>query len=133
MEFTDEEIEDIRKIVKLAYIRIGIRCDLTGFGYLCYGTEKVIQNPWLINNLCNGLYVDIANKFAAAKPSSVERSIRHAIDSTQESKSFGELNNMFKTLLYAVDEKPTVGELIRLVAEYYLLGLYKHQKWHVII
>lgn len=128
MDYTQQQLENIRKIIKLAYIRIGIRCDLVGFGYLCYGTEKVIQNPDLIHNLCNGLYVEIANQFEADKVTSVERSIRHAIDNTQESKSFGELNNMFKTLLYTVNEKPTVGELIRLVAEYYLLGLYKEDK-----
>lgn len=51
--------------------------------------------------------------------------IRHAIENTYINKSFAELNKMFKTQLYTINDKPTVGELIRLVAEYYNLGLYK--------
>lgn len=123
----NEELGKMKQIIKLTLIRIGIRCDLIGFTYLCYAIELVIQNPKLIHNLCKGLYVDVGKKFETTKKDSVERSIRHAIDNTYINKSFAELNRMFKTQLYTIDEKPTVGELIRLVAEYYNLGLYKDQ------
>ena len=123
----ENEKEEMRKVVKLAMIRIGIRCDMLGFSYLCYGVERAIEKPEQLRNLCKGLYVDIAKHFNVPNSTSVERSIRHAIDNTAETKSFGELNKMFKTLLYTIDEKPTAGELIRLVAEYYLLELYKEQ------
>ena len=121
----EEKLEEMRKIIKLAFIRIGIRCDLVGFAYLCYAVELVILEPGIDKNLCKGLYAKIEEHFKVEKTSSVERSIRHAIDFTQGTKSFAELNRMFKTYLYTVDEKPTAGELIRLVAEYYNLGLYK--------
>lgn len=122
---TEQELEHLRKIVKLTLIRIGIRCDLVGFNYLCYAVELVIQTPELIHNLCKGLYVQIGEFFNVENSSSVERSIRHAIENTSLNKSYAELNKMFKAMLYAVDDKPTAGELIRLVAEYYLLDLYK--------
>ncbi len=121
----NKELFQMRKIIKLTLIRIGIRCDLIGFTYLCYAIELVILNPELSHNLCKGLYTLVSKKFKVEKSNCVERSIRHAIDNTSLNKSFAELNRMFKTQLYTIDEKPTVGELIRLVAEYYNLGLYK--------
>ena len=120
----DKELSTMRKIIKLTLIRIGIRCDLIGFSYLCYEIELVILNPNLIHSLCKDLYTKVSEKFDVKKDSCVERSIRHAIENTYINKSFAELNRMFKMQLYTVDEKPTAGELIRLVAEYYNLGLY---------
>ncbi len=119
------ELSKIRRIVKLALIKVGIRCDLIGFSYLCYAIELVIQTPSLIHSLCKDLYVQVGKQFHANKENCVERSIRHAIENTYINKSFAELNRMFKTQLYTIDDKPTAGELIRLIAEYYNLGLYK--------
>lgn len=121
----EKELLNMRKIIKLTLIRIGIRCDLIGFSYLCFAIELVIQNPKLIHNLCKGLYIEVGKKFDTNKDSCVERSIRHAIENTYINKSFSELNRMFKTQIYTINDKPTAGELIRLVAEYYSLGLYK--------
>lgn len=122
---SDKELTDMRGVIKLALIKIGIRCDLIGFSYLCYAIELVINNPALIHNLCKGLYSEVSRKFMLDNESCVERSIRHAIENTYINKSFSGLNKMFKTDLYDLDGKPTAGELIRLVAEYYNLGLYK--------
>ena len=118
-------LNNARRIIKLAFIKIGVRCDLIGFSYLCYAVELVIQKPSLIHNLCKGLYSEISKKFNACNDGCVERSIRHAIENTYLNKSFIELNQMFNIQLYAMEDKPTAGELIRLVAEYYNLGLYK--------
>lgn len=115
----------IRKIIRLTLMKIGIRSDLVGFEYLCTAIELVIERPELIHSLCKELYTSIAEKFTVDKDSSVERSMRHAIDSTFSDSSFVEINKMFNTTLFAIDEKPTVGELIRLVAEYYNLEFYK--------
>lgn len=120
------DLHNARKIIKLAFIQIGVRCDLIGFSYLCYAVELVIQNPHLIHNLCKGLYIEIGKRFNINKDTCVERSIRHAIENTFINKSFIELNRMFKSNFYTIDYKPTAGELIKLIAEYYNLGLYKN-------
>ena len=120
----DKELSNMRKIIKLALIRIGIRCDLIGFSYLCYAIELVILDPELIHSLCKNLYTKVSEKFEVKKDNCIERRIRHAIENTYINKSFSELNKMFKMQLYTIDDKPTAGELIRLVAEYYNLGLY---------
>lgn len=122
---SEYDLNNARRIIKLALIKIGIRCDLIGFSYLCYAVELVIQRPNLIHNLCKGLYIEVGKKFDTCNDNCVERSIRHAIEYTYINKSFVELNNMFNFQLYAIEDKPTAGELIRLVAEYYNLGLYK--------
>lgn len=121
----NNELLNMRKVIKLALLRIGIRCDLIGFCYLSYAIELVILEPDLIHCLCKDLYVRISQKFDVKKDNCVERSIRHAIENTYTTKSFSELNKMFSMQLYTIDDKPTAGELIRLISEYYSLGLYK--------
>lgn len=119
-----KELKEMRKIIKLTFLKIGIRCDLAGFGYLCYGVELLILNPNLTHGLCKKLYVLISKKFDVEKDLCVERCIRHAIDNTYTNRTFSELNKMFDFKLYGINDKPTAGELIRLVAEYYNLKLY---------
>ena len=120
----EKELEKIRKVIKLALIKIGMRCDLTGFTYLCHAVELVIQSPKLIHKLCKGLYSEVGARDKMSG-SCVERNIRHAIEDTYIEKSFAEINRMFKTQLFTINDKPTAGQLIRLLAEYYNLGLYK--------
>ena len=122
---SSEELNKMRKIIKLALIKIGIRCDLVGFSYLCYAVELVIQEPELIHSLCKELYTRVATLSENTGKCCVERSIRHAIENTYTNRSFAELNRMFKMQIYTINDKPTAGELIRLLAEYYNLGLYK--------
>lgn len=122
---SEKEMIHMRKVIRLTLIQIGIRCDLLGFNYLCYAAELVIQNPKLIHNLCKGLYVKVGKHFHLDKPESVERAIRNAITQTAETKSFSSLNKMLGCKIFAFNDKPTVGELINLVSEYYKLELYK--------
>lgn len=122
---SDSQLFKLNRIIKLALIKIGFRCDLVGFSYLCRAVELVVLDPSLVHKLCKGLYTQVADSFKGKTEGSIERSIRHSIENTYLNKSFAELNRMFKTQLYTIDDKPTVGELIRLLAEYYNLGLYK--------
>ncbi len=118
------DLNNARRVIKLALIKIGIRCDLLGFSYLCYAAELVIEKPNRIHKLCSCLYKEIAEKFSSSE-NCVERGIRHVIEITYLNKGFMELNRMFNIPLYTLDSKPTAGELIRLVSEYFVLGLYK--------
>lgn len=119
------EQENIRRTVKLALLKIGMRCDFSGFNYLSYAIELVIQDPSLINSLCTNLYVQIMKHFGAKSTSCVERSMRHAISDIERKRGFETLNVMFGAPLFINGGRPTAGELIRLIAEYYNTGLYK--------
>lgn len=121
---SEEEKKKMRKIITMTLIKIGIRCDLIGFDYLLYAIELVILDPSLTRGLCKRLYVKVGEHFNVTNSSNVERSIRHAIDSTYLYKNFQGLNNLVGYELYSINDKPTVGELIRLVADYYNFGMY---------
>ena len=121
---TEDELIKMRAIIKYALIRIGFRPNLVGFKYLCCAIELVILEPELMYGLCKGLYVKVGEKFKVK--GSVERNIRHAIDFTFDTKGFMELNKFFNAELYTINDKPTCGELIKLMAEFYNLSLYKH-------
>lgn len=120
------DIVKVRKIVKMALIKIGIRCDLIGFSYLCTAVELAIENPSLCKKLCSGLYKEVGKRFSIQNLSCVERSIRHAIDTTFNEKSFESVNKLFGMEIFSIYDKPTAGELIKLLIEYYNLGLYEN-------
>lgn len=116
----------IRKVVKYALIRIGFQVNRIGFSYLCYAIELVIQEPPLIHRLCKGVYSKVAEKYGVSF-SCIERDIRHSIEATFLDRSFLEVNQMFKLNIFTIDDKPTAGEFIQLIAEYYHLGLYSRE------
>ena len=122
------EIENARKAIKLGLLKMGMRCDFSGFNYLSYAVELVVQDPKLIDNLCSVLYVQVAEHFNVENTGCIERSIRHAIYTLVKTKGFDALNKMFHANLFDNENRPTAGELIRLMAEYYNTELYKENK-----
>ena len=114
----------LRQVIRYGLIKIGIKCDIDAFNYLCYAAELVVTSPELANSLCT-IYQKVSKHFSTKNPSCVERSIRHAIDIVANTKGFDALNTIFGTKIYKEYEKPTSGELINLLAEYYNLELYK--------
>ncbi len=118
------EFKKIELVTKLAMLKIGFKRDLDGFDYICYAVQHVLKNNLTLIQLHKDLYVEIAKHFEVSILD-VERGIRHAIKSTCENVSFNGLNELFGFLIYTIDDKPTIAELIRLLAEVYRLQLYK--------
>lgn len=116
---------EMRMTIKHSLMRVGFKVDSVGFAYLCYAVELVIKNPDLIHNMCKGVYAKVGEKFCVQNDLTIERNIRYAIDKTYINKSFVELNHMFNMNLFTINDKPTNGELIKLMAEYYNMSLYK--------
>ena len=119
-----KDINEVRKVTLLALLKVGIRCDLRGFNYLEYAICQIIMSPKKVKNFNKGLYIEMAEHFGV-DVRSIERDIRNAIDNTSENKSFRTLNELFGMALYNLDDKPTATELIKLMVEFYTLGLYK--------
>lgn len=119
------EIDKIKSVIHYALIRIGFRVDLVGFNYLSYAIEVAITTPEETRNLCKGIYSYVAKKFKTKSVYCVERSIRHSIDNTFINRGFMEVNDMFGIDIFSPNDKPTAGELIKLIAEYYNLRIYK--------
>ena len=120
-----EKIEELHKKIKLVLIRIGIKCDLTGFTYLMYAVELAIEQPMLVYNLRN-LFAELTKRCGAKSAFRVEANIQNAINVAYNSKGFGYINEMYGMEILKRKYKPTTAEIIKLVAEYISLGLYKN-------
>ncbi|MGN1201232.1 MAG: sporulation initiation factor Spo0A C-terminal domain-containing protein [Candidatus Caccovivens sp.] len=117
--------KEIEKIVKLTLIRIGVKCDLIGFSYLAKAIEYAIAEPMQVYNL-KGLFADVAKFYGVKNPFRVEANIQNAITFTYNNKGFDVLNKLFGMEVVKKGYKPTSAEVIKLVAEYYEMGLYKN-------
>ncbi len=115
---------ELDRLIKRNLIELGFTSKHVGFNYLCKAVELAVKKPELKYNLCNGLYSNVASDFSSTKDR-VERNIRHAIENTYINKNFLKINDMFGMNIFTINDKPTNGEFISLLAEYYLLELYK--------
>ena len=86
------------------------------------------MHPRAIHNLLKEVYQKISDEFNVGNRMTVHSSIRNVIEQTYETGSFLEINKLFNTEIYTLDDKPTCGEIIGLLAEYYNLKLYKNEE-----
>lgn len=115
----------VKDVAKFALIRLGFKVNLLGFSYISYAVELVVERPKLIYHLHKGLYTEVCKHFDAGNEIAVDRCIRKSIDDTFECRSLLEINELFHSRIVEFEEKPTSGQLIGLIAEYYNLGLYQ--------
>lgn len=118
------EVNEIEKVVKLALIKIGIKCDLVGFSYLSKAIELVIETPSKLYSLSK-LFGEVAAIYNVRNPFRVEANIQNAITLTYNTKGFSAINELYNMNIMDKKYKPTTAEVINLIAEYYSLGLYK--------
>ena len=84
---------------------------------------KDVENITNMQNLINN-----CKEYNVGNRMTVHSSIRNVIEQTYETGSFLEINKLFNTEIYTLDDKPTCGEIIGLLAEYYNLKLYKNEE-----
>ncbi len=121
---TESKEEKIDKIIKLALIRIGIKCDHFGFILLTESVKEAIKKPNTVRNMKN-LFTIVAKRCGVKSYIRVESNIHNAIDVAYKKHGFDFINTIYGTKVLKDDHKPSVAELIRLLSEYYTLGLYK--------
>ncbi len=126
---SESEKVQAKKVIRYALIRIGFRMDQTGFQYLSCAIELVITYPMLLHNMVKGLFQEVCYIYNIEKVSSVQGAIRNMIDTTFYNHSFMEINKMFNIDLFTIDDKPSCGQIIGLIAEYYNLKLYKSEQF----
>lgn len=120
-----EDNKEVQRIIKLTLIRLGIKCDLVGFSYLVHAVEVAIEQPMLVYNL-KKLFVIVAKRCNVENSFRVEANIQNAITLTHNTKGFSSINDLYGMEVFKPNYKPTTAEIIKLVAEYYNLGLYKN-------
>ena len=78
--------------------------------------EQLMDNPELMSRITKELYPGIAHRFGTTS-SKVERAIRHAIEVAWNRGRIDALDEAFGKNVCALDDKPTNGEFIALVAD----------------
>ncbi len=119
------EVSEKEKIIKLTLIRLGIKCDYVGFSYLVHAIDIAIDQPMLVYNL-KKLFVLVAERCGVENPFRVEANIQNAITFTYNTKGFMAVNDIYGLEVFEPGHKPTTAEMIKLVAEYYEMELYKN-------
>ena len=95
---------------------IGVPAHIKGYQYLREAVRMVIDNPDLMGRITKELYPGIARRFGTTS-SKVERAIRHAIEVAWNRGRIEALDEAFGKNVCSLDDKPTNGEFIALVAD----------------
>ena len=90
---------------------------IQGYQYLRKAVNLVSVDVSLLRGITNRLYPMLAEDFHST-PSRVERSIRHAIESTVNRGNMEALHHLFANTVDPQKGKPTNGEFIAMMAEY---------------
>jgi two-component system response regulator (stage 0 sporulation protein A) len=102
--------------------QINMSPSINGYQYLREAVNLVSADISLLRGITNKLYPMLAETFTST-PSRVERSIRHAIESTVNKGNMEALYRFFGNTTDPQKGKPTNGEFIAMLAEYVRMGL----------
>ena len=97
------------------FLSLGIPAHIKGYQFLREGVRLVIEQPDRINRITKELYPTVARRFGTSS-SKVERAIRHAIEVAWGRGRIDVLDQVFGPNVCSLDNKPTNGEFIALVA-----------------
>jgi len=104
---------------------IGMREKLKGFGYLSRAVALVSTDDRLLRQATGYLYPMIGEE-SGASANSVERAIRHTIESTWTHGSVEVLNRVFGNSIDPQRGKPTNSECIAMLAQRLVAALAEH-------
>lgn len=96
--------------------RIRMGAHLNGYAYLCYGVALVCMDGTLLRGITTHIYPMIAQHFDTSSRR-VERSIRHAIETTFNAGDYQAIYEIFGNTIDPQRGKPTNGEFVAQLAE----------------
>ena len=97
------------------FLTVGIPAHIKGYQYLREAVRLTLEKPEMINRITKELYPTVARRFGTSS-SKVERAIRHAIEVAWGRGRIDVLDQVFGQNVCSLDNKPTNGEFIALVA-----------------
>jgi len=98
------------------FLTVGIPAHIKGYQYLREAVKMVLSQPEMINRITKELYPGIAHTFSTTS-SKVELAIRHAIEVAWSRGRIDVIDQVFGANVCSLDDKPTNGEFIALVAD----------------
>ena len=108
--------ESLEERIANLFLTVGIPAHIKGYQFLREAVRMVIENPDMINRITKELYPGIAHRFGTTS-SKVERAIRHAIEVAWNRGRIEALDEAFGRNVCSLEDKPTNGEFIALVAD----------------
>lgn len=118
----------IHKFVVVTLIRIGIKTDQEGFDYLIHAVENAIKNPQYLSSY-RRLLEAVTEQTGAKNVGLVEASINNSITYTHETRTFDFINTLYRVKVLDTSMRPSAAQVVRLIAEFYTLDLYKNDKY----
>jgi two-component system response regulator (stage 0 sporulation protein A) len=103
---------------------LGVPSNIKGYKYMRVGILLIYNNPSFMDEITNKLYLDIAKTFKTSA-SSVERSIRHAIEVSWNRGNWDLMEDIFGHSIDIEKAKPTNSEFIVTIADKLRLDYYK--------
>lgn len=116
---TKEELsvtKDVYTDVTEILLKIGIPAHIKGYIYIREAVVMAVQDPSTLHFITKFIYPTIARKFKTTG-SSVERTIRHAIEVGWKRGDIEYLNKTFGFTIGPNSDKPTNSEFIALIAD----------------
>lgn len=98
------------------FITIGIPANINGYHFLRDAIKLAVGDYKIISNITKELYPKVAARFDTS-PYKVERGIRHAIEVAWNKGKIININSIFGLTVYEINEKPSNGEFIALLAD----------------
>ena len=108
--------ESLEERIANLFLTVGIPAHIKGYQFLREAVRMVIETPDMINRITKELYPGIAHRFGTTS-SKVERAIRHAIEVAWNRGRIEALDEAFGRNVCSLEDKPTNGEFIALVAD----------------
>ena len=96
---------------------LGIPANLSGYHYIKYAAELVVNDISYMNKMTTRLYPDIAEHFNTSA-TKVERAIRNAIEEGWYRGNIYTQNKLFGYTIKQGEDNPTNSEFIMTVADY---------------
>ena len=103
--------------VSVLLSRMGISASIKGYHFIRKAVILAVEDEEVLVGITKGLYPDIAKMYKTSA-SKVERAIRHAIESAWKKNG---PQVYFETAGYLPSEKPTNGQFIAAISEYFRL------------
>ena len=108
--------KSIDERIATMFLTIGMPAHIKGYQFLREAVKMVMDQPDMINRITKELYPGIAHRFNTTS-SKVERAIRHAIEVAWGRGRIEVINQVFGSNVCTLENKPTNGEFIALVAD----------------
>lgn len=108
--------ENVRFRITNLLREVGMPATLKGYYYLRDAIFLVIENPEFLESVTKRLYPQVASHFSS-NASSVERSMRHAIEISCNRGNLKKIEEIFQFSMDSNKAKPTNSEFISMLAE----------------